>query len=273
MTRSDRLLIVSGADTHLFPVAARHRPLGAGTVPASGDRHPRFRARSGAARLAHPARHPSRPSRLGYRLPRPRAYCGGAFKAQFARPFLPRHFPGYETYLWIDADAWLQDWRAVELYVAAACGDRLAITPGDRPRLQAPLQAAQTVRADLGVEELSRPHSAGAPPTGSAAIRWSIAVSLPCTRCAALGGLGAADRAGGCSGPGFSLSSRPRSITRFSPSICRSIFCQLIATGCRATRRPPSTPRAAGLSNLIRRMRRSASCTWPAASRRTGSFA
>lgn len=50
-------------------------------------------------------------------------------KAQFARPFLPRHFPGYDTYLWIDADAWLQDWRAVELYRAAAGRELLAITP------------------------------------------------------------------------------------------------------------------------------------------------
>lgn len=50
-------------------------------------------------------------------------------KAQVARPFLPRHFPGYERYLWIDADAWLQDWRAVELYLRAAGDDKLAITP------------------------------------------------------------------------------------------------------------------------------------------------
>jgi hypothetical protein len=45
-----------------------------------------------------------------------------------ARPFLPRHFPGYDMYFWIDADAWLQDWRAVELYRQAAGRDRLAIT-------------------------------------------------------------------------------------------------------------------------------------------------
>lgn len=49
-------------------------------------------------------------------------------KAQVARPFLPRHFPGFETYLWLDADAWVQDWRAVELYCAAAAGGRLAIS-------------------------------------------------------------------------------------------------------------------------------------------------
>ena len=52
-----------------------------------------------------------------------------SFKAQVARPFLPRHFPGYEMYLWIDADAWLQDWRAVELFCAAAGRGRLAIVP------------------------------------------------------------------------------------------------------------------------------------------------
>jgi hypothetical protein len=51
------------------------------------------------------------------------------FKAQVARPFLPRHFPGYETYMWIDADAWLQDRRAIDLYVTAAGTDKLAITP------------------------------------------------------------------------------------------------------------------------------------------------
>ncbi|HEV2187924.1 MAG TPA: hypothetical protein VGR70_11995 [Stellaceae bacterium] len=50
------------------------------------------------------------------------------FKAQVARPFLPRHFPGYEMYLWLDADAWIQEWRVVELYRAAAGRDRVAIT-------------------------------------------------------------------------------------------------------------------------------------------------
>jgi hypothetical protein len=49
-------------------------------------------------------------------------------KAQVARPFLPRHFPGFEMYFWLDADAWLQDWRAVEMYRAAAGRDRIAIS-------------------------------------------------------------------------------------------------------------------------------------------------
>jgi hypothetical protein len=50
-------------------------------------------------------------------------------KAATARPFLPRHFPGYEMYLYIDSDAWLQRWQTVELYCAAAGRDRIAITP------------------------------------------------------------------------------------------------------------------------------------------------
>ena len=58
-----------------------------------------------------------------------RVHTPEARKAQLSRPFLRRHFPGYETYLWVDADAWLQDWRAVELYIAAAGRDKIAITP------------------------------------------------------------------------------------------------------------------------------------------------
>ncbi|MBV9150351.1 MAG: hypothetical protein JO204_01075 [Alphaproteobacteria bacterium] len=50
-------------------------------------------------------------------------------KAQVARPFLPRHFPGHEMYFWLDADAWLQEWRIVELYCKAAGRDKLAIVP------------------------------------------------------------------------------------------------------------------------------------------------
>jgi len=50
-------------------------------------------------------------------------------KAQVARPFLPKHFPGHEMYFWLDADAWLQEWRVVELYCVAAGHDRIAIVP------------------------------------------------------------------------------------------------------------------------------------------------
>jgi|TARA_B100000315_G_scaffold175445_1_gene163960 hypothetical protein len=42
------------------------------------------------------------------------------FKAMTARPHLPRWVPGYEMYLWIDADAWIQDWSAVAKFIAGA---------------------------------------------------------------------------------------------------------------------------------------------------------
>jgi hypothetical protein len=58
-----------------------------------------------------------------------REHAPATFMAQTARPFLPRYFPGHETYLWMDADTWIQDWGAVETYTAAARGGRIAITP------------------------------------------------------------------------------------------------------------------------------------------------
>jgi hypothetical protein len=50
-------------------------------------------------------------------------------KAQIARPFLRRYFPGYASYLWIDADAWVQEWSAIEMLLKAAAGGKLAICP------------------------------------------------------------------------------------------------------------------------------------------------
>lgn len=52
------------------------------------------------------------------------------FKGLLARPFLRQYFPNFEVYCWIDADAWVQDWRAVELFVRGATRRRgLAIAP------------------------------------------------------------------------------------------------------------------------------------------------
>ena len=50
-------------------------------------------------------------------------------RALTARPFLRDHFPGYDKYLWIDADTWVQARSALEWYAAVATHDRLAITP------------------------------------------------------------------------------------------------------------------------------------------------
>jgi lipopolysaccharide biosynthesis glycosyltransferase len=51
-------------------------------------------------------------------------------KGLLCRPFLQKYFPGYEVYLWLDADAWVQDWTAVDLFIRAARLRRgLAIVP------------------------------------------------------------------------------------------------------------------------------------------------
>ena len=49
-------------------------------------------------------------------------------KSQVARAFLPKYFPGYKKYLWIDCDAWVQDWSSVELYFKACESGKLGIT-------------------------------------------------------------------------------------------------------------------------------------------------
>ncbi|MEG3960067.1 glycosyltransferase [Microcoleus sp. herbarium2] len=50
-------------------------------------------------------------------------------KGLLARPFLRRYFPNFDIYLWIDADAWVQDWQAVELLVKGAAKRGLAVVP------------------------------------------------------------------------------------------------------------------------------------------------
>jgi hypothetical protein len=45
-----------------------------------------------------------------------------------ARPHLPRYFPGHDIYLHMDADTWIQDWEAIELYVSAAQERGFSIT-------------------------------------------------------------------------------------------------------------------------------------------------
>jgi len=49
-------------------------------------------------------------------------------KSQVSRAFLPKYFPNYEKYLWIDCDAWVNDWESVELYFKACEGGKLGIT-------------------------------------------------------------------------------------------------------------------------------------------------
>ncbi len=49
-------------------------------------------------------------------------------KSQVSRAFIPNYFPNYKKYLWIDCDAWVQEWSAIELYFKACENGKLGIT-------------------------------------------------------------------------------------------------------------------------------------------------
>ncbi len=49
-------------------------------------------------------------------------------KSQVSRAFLPKYFPNYEKYLWIDCDAWVNDWNCIDLYFKACEKGKLGIT-------------------------------------------------------------------------------------------------------------------------------------------------
>jgi hypothetical protein len=68
-------------------------------------------------------------------IAKPRAHLGAdAAKADpsllsfLARPFLPEYFPGFDVYVWIDSDVWLQDETVFDTYVQGAMQCGMAIT-------------------------------------------------------------------------------------------------------------------------------------------------
>ena len=55
-------------------------------------------------------------------------------KSQVSRAFLPKYFPNYEKYLWIDCDAWVNDWNCICLLYTSP-------SPRDRTRSRMPSSA------------------------------------------------------------------------------------------------------------------------------------
>jgi len=49
-------------------------------------------------------------------------------KSQVSRAFLPKYFPNYKKYLWIDCDAWVNNWNCIDLYFKACDDGKLGIT-------------------------------------------------------------------------------------------------------------------------------------------------
>lgn len=54
-------------------------------------------------------------------------------RALTVRPFLPRYFPGYDIYLWIDTDAWVQQLQAIDWFIEAAQEGAMAVVPQVHP--------------------------------------------------------------------------------------------------------------------------------------------
>jgi hypothetical protein len=49
-------------------------------------------------------------------------------KSCVCRPFIPQLFKGYKTYMWMDADTWVQDWRAIDLFIEGASRKKITLT-------------------------------------------------------------------------------------------------------------------------------------------------
>lgn len=127
---ADEFVIVSAADSGYFPLlrdlvlsirdkrAGAAAPIGVFDLGLTADQRSWLGARRVAT--AEPGWDIDFPRRKQTTLLR---------KAQIARPFLRRYFPGYASYMWIDADAWVQEWSAVEMMLTAAAGGKFAICP------------------------------------------------------------------------------------------------------------------------------------------------
>lgn len=122
MSPTRRFILVSGGDATYFPMLVeliasvrrfpqgRHCPIGIVDAGLTADQ--RAHLEGLGCILATPGWH--------YDFPARRTKGQGYLRANIAKLFLPQYFPGFEVIVWIDGDAWIQDWEAVELYVKAA---------------------------------------------------------------------------------------------------------------------------------------------------------
>jgi len=62
------------------------------------------------------------------KVPKYKAFGKEWLKSQVSRGFLPNYFPEFEKYLWIDCDAWVNNWNCIDLYFKACNNGKLGIT-------------------------------------------------------------------------------------------------------------------------------------------------
>ena len=127
---SERVIAITGGDAAYFPLlsecigslraAPEGRALSLGVLDCGLTAEQRDWCRGQGAVLVEPRWDFDFPGRAGLK---------DGYKALTARPFLPRYFPGFDLYFWIDADCWVQQGDAIELFLAAARTGALAVAP------------------------------------------------------------------------------------------------------------------------------------------------
>lgn len=126
--RAPRIAIVSSSDARYFTLLSelvasirRLRPAdGVGIcVMDAGMTDEQRAALSGSVDRIHRCEWP-------FPLPERRIRGRDSLKANLCRPFIPDYFPGFDVFVWLDADTWVADWGAIELYVRGA--ERMAIS-------------------------------------------------------------------------------------------------------------------------------------------------
>ncbi len=64
-------------------------------------------------------------------------------------PFLPRYIPGYDVYIWLDADTWMQEWFPIEHLLQGVSEQGCAIAPEIDRNFSRPYNSAR-VKLALG---------------------------------------------------------------------------------------------------------------------------
>ena len=62
------------------------------------------------------------------KVPKYKTFGKEWLKSQVSRAFLPNYFPEFQKYLWIDCDAWVNNWDCIDLYYKACENGKLGIT-------------------------------------------------------------------------------------------------------------------------------------------------
>ncbi len=124
---ANRILVVTAADSRFLPFLE-------GLLASLRTTRQRADVHYACFDIGLAASDRTRLAALGLWLAEPGGHFGIAAETQpaslrsfLARPFLPEYFPGFDVYVWIDSDVWLQDEGVFDNYVAGARRHGMAI--------------------------------------------------------------------------------------------------------------------------------------------------